>query len=104
MSKGPRVDLTLLKRLVAELESALTASESLKDDSSKENKEATNDYVVEMSKCAGLAAGVMAESTLLVGDIQTAIQLAQGPGSSKSDPLTKLLGSLKGGGGLTGSN
>jgi len=100
MSKELKVNLTLLKRLVSELDVALQAAEAVKEG---EGTESLHDYVVEMSKCAGLAAGVMAESSMLVGDIQHVIQHAQGP-ASKGDALSKLLGSLKGGGGLSGTN
>lgn len=90
MSKA-KVDLTLLKRMVAELESSLTTAESIKTDVNADKVE----WVVEMNKATGLAAGVMTEAGLLMGDIQ---QIIQGvPGSaSKQDFLEKLLGGLKG--------
>jgi len=90
MSKN-KVDLDQLKRLVAELESTLSAAESIATDVKADRVE----YVVEMNKATGLAAGIMMEAGLLMGDIQ---QLIQGVGSptAKADFLEKLLGTLKG--------
>lgn len=104
MAKTPtaKVDLKLLKKLVGELETSLVNAEAIKKDA-EDAKSDTSDYVVEMSKCAGLAAGIMAESTMLVGDIQNAVHASQGP-APKGDPLSKLLAGLKGGGGLPGTN
>ena len=91
MSKNVKVDLKILKRLVGELEASLATAEGIKEDID------TSDYIVEMSKCVGLTAGIVAESTMLVGDIQHAMHLSSGP-APKSDPLSKLLAGLKGGG------
>jgi len=101
MTKVAKVDLDLLKRLVGELESALAISETIREDELD-----LNEYIIEMSKAAGLAAGIMQEATGLVGDIQMTVRIAQGPSSKdKEDPLTKLMGLVKGvGGGLPGSN
>jgi len=83
------VDLTLLKRLVSELETTLTASEAI---DSKANK---NELVVEMSKAAGIAAGVMNEAAALIGDIQYVAGSA-GTVASGQDLLGKLMSGLKG--------
>ena len=92
-----KVDLTLLKRLVGELESTLATAEGIKNDSQD-----VNEYVVEMQKAAGLAAGVMTEATLLVGDIAVAVRSGSSP---EKDPLATSLGAIKGGGGgLPGTN
>lgn len=92
-----KVDLTLLKRLVGELESTLATAEGIKNDSQD-----VNEYVVEMQKAAGLAAGVMTEATLLVGDIAVAVRSGSSP---EKDPLATILGAIKGGGGgLPGTN
>lgn len=97
MPKMTKIDLTLLKRLVNELEGSLNSAELIKSDKD------LHDYVIEMSKAAGLAAGVMTEAGLLVGDIGGMVQNVQSPTSDK-DNLSKILGALKGGGGLPGSN
>ncbi len=99
MGKNARkVDLTLLKRLVGELESTLATAEGIKNDAGD-----VNEYVVEMQKGAGLAAGIMTEATLLIGDIAVAVR--SGSASSDKDPLATILGALKGGGGgLPGTN
>lgn len=116
MSKTPKVDLTLLKKLVAELERTLTVvdtiraavpttpdifadldtSVSVSGDTAKSH---THDYIIELSKSSGLAACVMQEAGLLVGDIQSLILMTQNPTPAKGgDILDKLLGGgFKGG-------
>ena len=92
-----KIDLTLLKKLVGELESTLATAEGIKNDAGD-----VNEYVVEMQKGAGLAAGVMTEATLLIGDIAVAVRSGTSP---DKDPLATILGALKGGGGgLPGTN
>jgi hypothetical protein len=92
MPKAPkgRVDLSLLKRLVEELDKMVIATEAM-----AEAKGDKNEWVLEMSKATGVAAGIMTEAGLLMGDLQS---LMQGPstGASKQDLLDKLLGGLKG--------
>ncbi len=92
MAKTNKVDLTLLKKLVGELEISLQAAEEEKVDQDH------NEYVVEMSKAAGLAAGVMQESSLLIMDIHGLIYGSTTNASTKNDLLDKILGPLKGGG------
>jgi hypothetical protein len=89
MSK--KVDLDTIKRLMAELESTLATAEGITTDVKADKIE----FMVEMNKATGLAAGIMMEAGLLMGDIQQLIQGAGAP-ASKSDFLEKLLGSLKG--------
>jgi len=89
MSK--KVDLDTIKRLMAELESTLATAEGITTDVKADKIE----FMVEMNKATGLAAGIMMEAGLLMGDIQHLIQGAGAP-ASKSDFLEKLLGSLKG--------
>jgi hypothetical protein len=89
-----KVDLTLLKRLVAELESALATVDTIKNSLSKVDNVELN---VEGSKAAGLAAGIMQESSLLVMDIYTLIG-GSAP-KSKNDFIDKLMGGIKGPGG-----
>lgn len=91
MSKQ-KVDLTVLKRLVAELESILSAAEGIKTDVNGDKVE----YVVEMNKATGICAGILTESGLLMGDIQQMIAGLSAPSMSKADFLEKILGGLKG--------
>jgi len=102
MPKVAKVDLTLLKKLVGELESSLGTAEGIKAD--KQDTSDLHDYVIEMSKCAGLAAGIMTEATMLIGDIGAVVRQSQGPSPSDKDPLSKILGAIKGNGGLPGTN
>jgi hypothetical protein len=100
MAKNAKVDLKLIKKLMGELETTLATAEGIKADAP--NSDVT-DYVVEMQKAAGLAAGIMTEAGLLVGDIVAAVR---GTSSPEKDSLTKILGSVLkgGGGGLPGTN
>lgn len=86
-----KVDLTLLKRMMAELEASLNTAESINTDVKADKIE----WIVEMNKATGLAAGVMTEAGLLMGDIQIQIQDSP-PGVSKQDFLDKIMGGLKG--------
>ena len=93
--KEKSVDLTLLRRLVGELEAAVKSAEEFKT-SIKEDK-AT--YIVEMSKAAGICAALMQESGLLIGDLQSLTMSAQNATAlPKSLDLDSLLGPLKGSG------
>ncbi len=87
-----KVDLTVIKRLLAELEATLATAEGINTDVNADKVE----YVVEMNKATGLAAGVMTEAGLLMGDLQGLIQGVASSPSSKADFLEKLLGGLKG--------
>lgn len=88
MSK--KVELETIKRLMAELESTLSTAEGISTDVKADRIE----YVVEMNKATGIAAGIMMEAGILMGEIQQLIQGAGAP--SKADFLEKLLGGLKG--------
>lgn len=90
MSK-PKIDLTLLKRLVTELESSLNTVESLKTDVTNNGHE----VVVEASKAIGLASGVMQEAGAIIMDIGFLLEGEPAP-KSQAEFLQKLLGSLKG--------
>lgn len=86
-----RVDLTVLKRLVSELESELAVAEGIKTDVNADRVE----WIVSLNKATGLAAGILSESGLLMGDIQQL--MSGGPAASdKTDFLNKILGGLKG--------
>lgn len=92
-----KIDLDLLKRLVTELENDLNAAE--------EKRVAATDkkgYVIALSKCTGLAAGIAAEASALIGDMKQV--MAQSYGPSKEDSLAKLLDVLGNPGGVPGSN
>lgn len=91
-----KVNLTLLKDLVKELEAALDTAEKV----TGEEVADYNRYVIEMSKAQGIAAGVFKESSLLITDIQQVITYNAAPStasvSSAGDFLDKLLKPLKG--------
>lgn len=86
-----KVDLGLLKKLFGELEVSLTLADGIVETDK-------DTYFVEMSKSAGLAAGLMQEASLLIIDIY-AVANANQPGGAKNDFLNNpLFGGLKGGG------
>lgn len=97
LGKLPAPDLNILRKLVAQLEASLEASEQIK----KANDSDIADFVVEMSKASGLLAGLMQESTMLIGDISTIVRVSQQPTQPQKTPdfLDKILGGIKGSGG-----
>ncbi len=84
------IDLTLIKKLVSELEIALDKAEEIK--TAKGDK---LEWIVELSKASGFAASILGEGGLLMGDIQTLIQGGPQTGA-KQDFIEKFLGGLKG--------
>ena len=91
MSNG--VDLTVLKRLVSELEKELATADSLKLAGDKV------EWIIALNKATGLATGVMTESGLLMGDIQLMAVGNQQPSGTQAGILEKLMTGLKGTGG-----
>lgn len=92
-----KINLDLLKSLVSELETSIQAAEALKVDPQN-----TVSYIVEMSKAAGLSAGVMQEASMLIVDIYALVGASQGGGTKATatlDYMEKLLGPIKGSGG-----
>lgn len=86
-----KVDLTLVKKLIGELEISINIAEKVAE-SDKDT------YFIEMSKSAGLAAGVMQEASLLIIDIY-AVANSNQPSTQKAEFLNNpLFGTIKGGG------
>lgn len=93
MKEKQKVNLSLLKALVSELESALDKADALSDAEADQNL-----YTIEMSKAMGLASGIMGESGLLIGDIQVLSannQNVKASGVKASHMLEKLMGAVK---------
>ena len=93
MSK--KVNLELLKKLVAELENHLNISDAL-NKAAPELDANQHEYIIEMSRAAGVASGIVSESTMLIGDIHRAVRLGNAPDLKDSLSLDKLLGDLTG--------
>lgn len=94
-----KINLTLLKSLVGELETSIQAADALKPDPLKIDPQNVVPYVVEMSKAAGLSAGVMQEASMLILDIYALVGANQGGGAKATatlDYMEKLLGPIKG--------
>ena len=104
MSRDMKADLTLMHKLVAELEKQLDDSYKLRD-TIKETKDQETyfKYVIEISKAVGILSGISQEASLLIGDMQKLIQIASQP-NDMEDPTSMLqsilspLGKGKGGG------
>jgi hypothetical protein len=86
MAKNVKVDLTLLKKFVSELELNLTVADGI-----QVAKGDVSDYLVEMAKSAGLALSISQEATMLVGDINKQMMKIQNP-SAGGELLEKLFG------------
>jgi len=99
MAKNVKIDLTLLKKFVSELELNLTVADGI-----QVAKGDVSDYLVEMAKSAGLALSISQEATMLVGDINKQMMKIQNP-SAGGELLAKLFGGdvPPGGGPLGGS-
>jgi len=93
-----KIDLTLLKKLLGELENHLNTAGGIQDAEGD-----IHEYIIEMSRAAGLAAGVMSEAGMIIGDIHHSVKALSVGSPSKTDFLEKLLGGLSGlkGGGST---
>lgn len=92
--KASRVNLSLLKRLVSELETTLISVDELKP-VAEEN--ATNEAIVELSKAVGIADGIVQEASLLMMDIKVVVRSHSSGSLTKNDLLEKILGPLKDG-------
>lgn len=92
--KVTNVNLDLLKKLVSELDALIQSSEDLKKASVFDKDQ----YLVELSKAAGVCSGIFQESALLVADITScATSISNSNESLKtglSDPLPPLKGNL----------
>lgn len=89
-----QIDLTLLKRLVAELDQAVQKAESQKTAATDKN-----DVIVAFSFAAGLTTSIVSEAALLMQDLQHfTVNTGAGKGESVADIFKSLAGGLKGSG------
>jgi hypothetical protein len=91
MSK--KVDLTLLKRLVAELEGHLNVAEHILTNVNPD----VNEMVIEADEAIGLAGGIMHETLNVMVGIQEMVNAAQNV-EGRTDLLSKILSPFKGSG------
>lgn len=84
-----KIDLTLMKKLLGELETSLNASDAIRTAEGN-----IVEYIVEMSKSVGLASGMVQEASLLIADIQAHVMAVQSPQAGKNDFLAKILGGV----------
>jgi len=94
--KLPKIELKLLKKLVSELEAAMVAAQ----ERPTEKEEEVHNFITEMSKVSGLAAGVAQEAGALVKDCYQVSRIAQQPATDLlgMDSLVDLLGGSGGSG------
>jgi len=88
--KLPKIELTLLKKLVGELETALTATQELPLD----EKDQVFHFITELSKATGLASGIAQEATALIKDMYQVSAMSQKPAmpAAGADYLAELFG------------
>lgn len=84
------VDLSLVKKLLSELELTLTTATDI-----RRSQGDIQEYMVETAKATGLAMGIMREATMLVSDINLMVQVETGSSasitSSKKNAIEDLL-------------
>jgi hypothetical protein len=90
--KVTNVNLDLLKKLVSELDALILSSEALK----KESIFDKDQYLVELSKAAGVCSGIFQESALLVADIASCASSMNNSNESLKTDLSELFPPLKG--------
>lgn len=90
--KLPKIELTLLKKLVSELETSLNTVQELPFD----ERDQFNTFITELAKTSGLAAGVAQEATALVKDMYQVSTMAQKPAMplGGQDLLSELFGEV----------
>jgi hypothetical protein len=91
-----KIDLTLLKKLVSELEAMVATCAALPTDS----KENTNDAIIELAKASGIAANISQEAAFLTKDLYAVItsitaitSLNKAAYSSEEQAFLDILGS-----------
>lgn len=93
-----KVDLTLLKKYIEELELELKVAEAVKSKDALSDEEANNAInarLISLSKAAGLCLGVSQEAGMLITDIQKLVSASFLPSkSSKSDLTDNMLSSF----------
>lgn len=72
--EAPKVDLSMLIRLLETLQGQLEIGEKIIENDDFKHQQ----YVIEMSKAVGLASGLIQEATMVIGDIQTMVRAAGG--------------------------
>ena len=87
-----KFDITYLKRLVTELESLTSEAEKIQAENDIKANVSPNEYLVTISKAAGICLGITSEASALVGDIQKIVGQSFKP---KEENLTGLLDFLK---------
>lgn len=88
-----KIDITYLKRLVTELESLTSEAEQIQSENDIKANPSPNEYLVTISKAAGICLGITSEASALVGDIQKIV--GQSFNKPKEENLTSLLDFLK---------
>lgn len=95
MATASKIDLSLLKKLVNELDAMIETAYAIPTD----NVDKAHEAILELAKASGLAANISQEAALLVKDLYAVVlkvnQSAYTNGSaSAEDQLLDLLGSL----------
>ena len=95
MSRNIKIDLSLLKKMLVELELQLNSAYLIRDELNvKHVDEKFQKYIIELSKAIGIISGMAQESSLLIGDIQKLVQMSA-PAPDVSNEFESILSSLK---------
>jgi len=100
------LDLSLMKKLIVELETTMIEADKLRSLVETVKHEINTDIktncIIELNKALGLTAGILTEAGMLMGDLQH--QMHGGPvDSNKKDLMEKILGGLGSPGGTSGT-
>ena len=84
MNSLSKINLTLLKKMVDELNDYIDQSDQLRNQI-EQNPDVAHKFILEMQKATGLVAGIIQESTFLMKDISTHVVSVQNSKLSSDD-------------------
>jgi len=95
MSRNVKIDLSLLKKMLIELELQLNSAYVIRDELNvKQSDDKFQKYIIELSKAIGIISGMAQESSLLIGDIQKLVQMSS-PVPDAPNEFESILSALK---------
>ena len=99
MAKTGKINLDLVKAILAELEADLVSAEKIRETGTDPQA-----YVIQLSRAIGLASGVSQEALMLIADMNKLVQMAaaatQSNDKSVLEDIKQALGKINGKGNL----
>ena len=86
MAKKKIADLTLMRKLLDEMDQALAVAENMRD-----KREDIHEFIIQLARCSGFVIGMSQEASMLLGDLAAATKSP----AAGDDLLSKLLDGLK---------